>query len=676
MVEAPIALITGCNSGIGKQLALAFAVRGVTVLATARRTESLEDLVKQHSNIEAFALELGNPGSIGRLRDAVIKRTGGRLDFLVNNAGTHYAATALDLEVREAMKLFNVNVFAVMSLCQTFVPLLLKSSRGRIVQIGSVTRDVPMVWQGAYNASKAALSQYTKTLRLELAPLGIEVVEIITGFVRSNILHHGLHAPEESLYLPIKATIQQLKYEGNATDCYDISSLERYFHIAQDVNPIFSKARFLDSYRNSDCDNSLISTITAITAKLTNSISSVSSDAIDARIDLLLSSTTVQDDLFTNFPSLDQFRKSCVLAFYEFHQFPGHQSWTRIGNLTRVAYRVGLDRLENLRKLHHEWRILSDQDVDEWRAVWWCIYRLDSYSNLASGTPYLIDEDLISTSLILRSPAQSQITDNDFPQILLSAEPENLWKFLPSIISHPESLISNIHNITVTMMRQAAYLNRICPVRPKEEAIERVVNVKRQLSALRLALPPGWLNPKRNAFSYESHADHHARLVTVLHLLMSHLLLSVYHCVRQQEEEALMSWQQVIEACQNIALIAEQWDSFFCIQVDPAISFVVFTALIFLDLHRKSTTVSTLDVHARIDHDRTALCLQLEQFARLWTLPKLLKLSFATFSEAIPGPLDFRHIKRILAYFESPLHPRWLQFLSSPQTYLDNWQNL
>lgn len=162
----PFALITGCSSGIGKELAVALATRGVTVLATARRVESLNELTSKYSNIEAFPLELGDLESAEKLKVAVTKRTGGHLDFLINNAGTHYAATAMDLEFEEVMHLFQVNVFAVMRLCQIFVPLLRRSPRARIVQIGSVTRSVPVVWQCAYNASKAALSQYTKTLRL------------------------------------------------------------------------------------------------------------------------------------------------------------------------------------------------------------------------------------------------------------------------------------------------------------------------------------------------------------------------------------------------------------------------------------------------------------------------------------------------------------------------------
>ncbi|KAE8143160.1 hypothetical protein BDV38DRAFT_232874 [Aspergillus pseudotamarii] len=211
------ALITGCSSGIGKALAVAFAEQGVTVLATARRVEYLKELTREHENIEAFELELSSSESIAKLKDAVSERTGGRLDFLVNNAGTHYASTAMDLEIEEVEKLFQVNVFAVMQLCQIFIPLLRSSPRGRIVQLGSVTRNVPMVWQAPYNASKAALSQYSNTLRLEVKPFGIEVIELVTGFVQSNILHHGMYAPETSLYLPLKKTIEDIKYEGNAS---------------------------------------------------------------------------------------------------------------------------------------------------------------------------------------------------------------------------------------------------------------------------------------------------------------------------------------------------------------------------------------------------------------------------------------------------------------------------
>jgi 1-acylglycerone phosphate reductase len=166
MLKSPVALVTGCNSGIGKQIAIALASKDVTVLATARNVDSLKELVEQYPNIQPLPLSLNSNDSISALGRMVMDLTGGRLDILVNNAGTHYAATALDMDVEEAVKLFQVNAFAVMRLCKMFVPMLQKSPHGKIVQIGSVTRNVPVVWQSVYNASKAALSQYSKTLRL------------------------------------------------------------------------------------------------------------------------------------------------------------------------------------------------------------------------------------------------------------------------------------------------------------------------------------------------------------------------------------------------------------------------------------------------------------------------------------------------------------------------------
>jgi hypothetical protein len=361
------------------------------------------------------------------------------------------------------------------------------------------------------------------------------------------------------------------------------------------------------------------------------------SAAIDGQIDSLLSSSTVEDDLLTNFPSLDQFRKSCILAFYEFHQFPGHQAWIRVGKLTRMAYRIGLDRLENLRARHTEWRFLSKEDLDEWRAVWWCIYHLDSYSNLSSGTPFLIDEDLVDTAMITLNTAQPSNVEDAAPQVLLSLHLENLWKLLPAVISHPETLIRNIKHITTTMLRKAGLLMRVRFVKPQEETIGRITDVERQLSALRLALPPNWLNPKRNAFSHESRTNHHARLITVLHLHMTQLFLSVISCTMLQDEEWMTSWQQVLEACQNIASIAEQWDNEFCMKVDPSITFILFAALIFLEFQKKSTATSSPTLRSQIDHDKTVLHLQLKQFERLWTLPRLLnrKISMMKMKSAV-----------------------------------------
>jgi NAD(P)-dependent dehydrogenase (short-subunit alcohol dehydrogenase family) len=158
-------LITGCSSGIGAALALEFARRGLKVIATARTKLDLQKLRESHRNITALRLDVHEKNAILALKNEVGQITGGGLDYLVNNAGAHYASPAMDIDISKVRQIFEVNVFAVMHMCEAFSRLLI-ARKGVIIQIGSVTRDVPMICQSPYNATKAALSQYTRTLRL------------------------------------------------------------------------------------------------------------------------------------------------------------------------------------------------------------------------------------------------------------------------------------------------------------------------------------------------------------------------------------------------------------------------------------------------------------------------------------------------------------------------------
>ena len=395
-------------------------------------------------------------------------------------------------------------------------------------------------------------------------------------------------------------------------------SIGSFFDIAQDANPIFSKERFLRRYRDSLCNPDLISTMAIITAKLTQFATSDDKPNLDLGLESLLSSSLLEDDLIGDAPSLDQFRKAYILAFYEFHQFPGHHSWLRIGRVTRMAYRIGLDRLDHIRVLYHDWSKVSEEDIQEWRALWWRIYRLDTYSNLASGTPYLIDDAIINTFFNLSQ------TNSLAQGTLVPLKSDSLSELLPAITSDPETLLDNIHNITVATMRQTGLVVRMHMLRWREGITAQVAAVDRQLTTLRLALPPGWLNPRRNAFANEAPVDHHARLVTAFHIRMAQLLISVVDCSERRADDWQSSWQRVLETCQDIAALTGQWDSAFCLAVDPAMAFTIFTTLIFFDLHRKSGTVLDNGLRSSINHDITVLHLQLKQFASIWTQARLL----------------------------------------------------
>jgi 1-acylglycerone phosphate reductase len=161
-----------------------------------------------NANITYVPLELTSNDSICDLREQVAKVTNGKLDILYNNAGRNYVVPALDYDEDELRELFQANVFSVMRMCKEFVPLLIEA-RGTIVQTGSVAGIMPYVWGAPYNASKAALHAYSDTLRVELAPLGVRVVNVVTGGVKSNIARTHRTLPPGSYSQPLAEDYEQ-----------------------------------------------------------------------------------------------------------------------------------------------------------------------------------------------------------------------------------------------------------------------------------------------------------------------------------------------------------------------------------------------------------------------------------------------------------------------------------
>ncbi|KAJ7811643.1 NAD-P-binding protein [Mycena olivaceomarginata] len=172
-------LITGCSDGgIGSALAKEYHARGLRVFATSRRLETMEEL--SVAGIEALALDVTDVDAIKRTKDEISTRTGGKLDILVNNAGQTYEAAVADMDLAAARTLFELNVWAPVSMVQEFLPLLISSGRGCVVNIGSTAGILPVPLQAAYNMSKAAIHQFGYTLGVELAPFDIRVVNVLT----------------------------------------------------------------------------------------------------------------------------------------------------------------------------------------------------------------------------------------------------------------------------------------------------------------------------------------------------------------------------------------------------------------------------------------------------------------------------------------------------------------
>ncbi|KAL4746293.1 hypothetical protein BDW72DRAFT_210554 [Aspergillus terricola var. indicus] len=198
----PSVLITGCGrGGIGHALAVEFRNRGYTVFTTLLAHEPREHLTD--IGITAVTADVTSDDDIRSLYSIITHKTSGKLDVLVNNA-TGYTMPAIDTDLREVEKMFSVNVFGPMRMVAVFHPLLIKA-RGTIVNIGSVGGIVPYVYGSSYNATKAALHHWGNTLRVEMKPFGVKVVNIISGEIGTNILKRDANRrlPPDSFYRPL-----------------------------------------------------------------------------------------------------------------------------------------------------------------------------------------------------------------------------------------------------------------------------------------------------------------------------------------------------------------------------------------------------------------------------------------------------------------------------------------
>ncbi len=183
-------MITGASSGIGRGLAVELARRGAKLGLVARRAEALDDVVREieasGSRALASPADVSNPGSIAAAADKL--RSGlGPIDILIANAGIAPTKDAAELRGEEVADVMNVNVIGAANSVAAVVPQMVASGHGHLVAISSLAayRGVPK--SAAYCASKAAVSAFFESLRLDLGPRGIDVTIIHPGFIKTPL---------------------------------------------------------------------------------------------------------------------------------------------------------------------------------------------------------------------------------------------------------------------------------------------------------------------------------------------------------------------------------------------------------------------------------------------------------------------------------------------------------
>ena len=180
--------VTGASTGIGRAAALQLDSLGYPVFASVRKKQDADDLQEAASEkLTPVLMDVTDENSIARARDEITGALGSRkLWGLVNNAGISFRAPLEYTPMADFRRLYDANVFGLLAVTQAFLPLI-RQSRGRIVNVSSLTSLWVTPFHGIYSSAKMAVNGISEALRMELLPFGVKVILMIYGGVQTEL---------------------------------------------------------------------------------------------------------------------------------------------------------------------------------------------------------------------------------------------------------------------------------------------------------------------------------------------------------------------------------------------------------------------------------------------------------------------------------------------------------
>jgi NAD(P)-dependent dehydrogenase (short-subunit alcohol dehydrogenase family) len=234
MPTAPVSVVTGANSGIGRATAVHLAGAGHTVYGTVRSVAKADKLNAMADAagvaVRLVELDVGDDESVRAGFEQILGDVG-RVDHLVNNAGVGGNAVVEECSAQLFLEVMNVDLCGATRCAQAVLPQMRERGSGTIVNVTSVAGRIAAVAQAPYVASKWALEGVTEQMAQELAPFGIRVAIIEPGVTKSAIFAKNIDTPNATgAYDAQYRRMLQMYAAGmnHATDPFDVAEAIRH----------------------------------------------------------------------------------------------------------------------------------------------------------------------------------------------------------------------------------------------------------------------------------------------------------------------------------------------------------------------------------------------------------------------------------------------------------------
>jgi NAD(P)-dependent dehydrogenase (short-subunit alcohol dehydrogenase family) len=227
--DQKVAVVTGSSSGIGLETSLILARNGFITYATMRTPEKDAELKtvveKENLPVKVVQLDVTNDNSVKNAIKTITSEAG-KIDVLVNNAGYALGGALEDLSMDEIKAQYETNLFGVIRVIQSVLPIMRRQRAGIIVNLSSGAGIFGYPGGSAYVSTKFAVEGLSESFRYELEPFGIKVILIEPGFIRTNFANAMVIAKKaqdpassySQMMQRIAATSSELAKSGSSAD--------------------------------------------------------------------------------------------------------------------------------------------------------------------------------------------------------------------------------------------------------------------------------------------------------------------------------------------------------------------------------------------------------------------------------------------------------------------------